>query len=90
MKKNGLLNPEDQMLEEDHTGHVLRHSFGTDNFYKFSEEANVRIDDVTTTSSIYLAVARLMGHSADARSAPQTTKRYIRSCHIMLKFQRAA
>tara|TARA_R110001599_G_scaffold310115_1_gene517220 strand:- start:18029 stop:19267 length:1239 start_codon:yes stop_codon:yes gene_type:complete len=90
MQKNGLLKPEDQMLEVDHTGHVLRHSFGTDKFYNFSEEANIRIDDVTTTSAVYLAVARLMGHSTDGRSAPQTTKRYIRSCHIMLQFQGAA
>jgi integrase len=87
MQKNHLLDPEDQRLEEDHTGHVLRHSFGTDKFYKFSEEQNIRIDDVTTTSSVYLAVASLMGHSANDRSAPQTTKRYIRSCHIMLQFQ---
>lgn len=88
MQKNGLLDPEDQRLDADHTGHVLRHSFGTDKFYKFSEEANIRIDDVTTTSSVYLAVASLMGHSANDRSAPQTTKRYIRGCHIMLQFQR--
>ena len=87
LQKAGLLNADDQKLEEDHTGHVLRHSFGTDKFYKFSEESNIRIDDVTTTSSVYLAVARLMGHSADGRSAPQTTKRYIRSCHIMQQFQ---
>lgn len=87
MQKNGLLDPEDQRLEEDHTGHVLRHSFGTDKFYKFSEEKNIRIDDVTTTSSVYLAVASLMGHSANDRSAPQTTKLYIRSCHILLQFQ---
>ena len=90
MQKNGLLDPEDQRLEEDHTGHVLRHSFGTDKFYKFSEEQNIRIDDVTTTSSVYLAVASLMGHSANDRSAPQTTKRYIRSCHILLQFQGVA
>lgn len=90
MQKNGLLDPEDQRLEEDHTGHVLRHSFGTDKFYKFSEEKNIRIDDVTTTSSVYLAVASLMGHSANDRSAPQTTKRYIRSCHLMLQFQGVA
>lgn len=90
MQKNGLLDPEDQRLEEDHTGHVLRHSFGTDKFYTFSEKENIRIDDVTTTSTVYLAVARLMGHSANDRSAPQTTKRYIRSCHIMLQFERVA
>lgn len=90
MQKDGLLDPEDQRLEEDHTAHVFRHSFGTDKFYKFSEEANIRIDDVTTTSSVYLAVASLMGHSANDRSAPQTTKRYIRSCHIMLQFQGVA
>jgi integrase len=90
LQKSGLLNHDEQMLEEDHTGHVLRHSYGTDKFYNFAEEANIRIDDVTTTSSVYLAVARLLGHNTDGRSAPQTTKRYIRSCHIMLQFQAVA
>ena len=89
MQKKSLLNPEDQRLEHDHTGHVLRHSFGTDKFYQFAEDANIRIDDVTTTSGVYLAVAVFLGHSVNDRSAPQTTKQYIRSCHIMLQFQRA-
>ncbi len=89
MQRNGKLDPDDQMLEEDHTAHILRHSFGTDKFYKFSEDANIRIDDVTTTSHIYLAVASLMGHSTNDRSAPQTTKLYIRSCHILSQFQGA-
>ena len=30
MQNNGLFDPEDQMLAEDHTAHVLRHSFRTD------------------------------------------------------------
>jgi integrase len=86
-QRDGGLDPEGQMLETDHTHHVLRHSFATDKFYDYAQEKNIRIDDVTTTSQIYLSVAALMGHSVNDRSAPQTTKRYIRSCHIMLQFQ---
>ncbi len=86
-QKNGLSDPEGQMLEKDHTHHVLRHSFGTDKFYEYSQEKNTRIDDVTTTSQVYLAVAKLMGHSTNDQSAPQTTKRYIRSCHILQQFE---
>jgi integrase len=90
MGLNGELDAKEQMLEKDHVGHTLRHSFGTDKFYEFAQEKNIRIDDVTTTSTVYLAVASLMGHTINERSAPQTTKRYIRSCHIMLQFQKAA
>jgi integrase len=71
-----------QALEEDHTYHVLRHSFGTDLFYNICREKNIRIDDVTTTSGPYLYVAKRLGHSTVGKNAPSTTKEYIRSCHI--------
>lgn len=89
LQLDGDCDPDGQMLEKDHTHHVLRHSFGTDRFYEYALEQNIRIDDVTTTSQVYLAVAALMGHSQTDRSASQTTKRYIRSCHIMSQFQRS-
>ena len=77
---------EGQKLEIDHTHHVLRHSFGTDKFYTLSEENNMAVDDVTTTSQVFLTVAALMGHNASSKSAPSTTRRYIRSCHIKTAF----
>ncbi len=83
----GLLDPDGQQLEEGHTHHTLRHSFGTDKFYDFAEEKGIAIDDVTTTSSVYLVVAALMGHTTSDGSAPQTTKKYIRSCHIKKQFE---
>ncbi len=79
---SGALPENGQMLEDDHTGHVLRHSFGTDKFYDACKENSVKIDSVTPTSAVYLLVARLMGHNAKDGSAPETTKTYIRSCHI--------
>lgn len=83
---NNELPPLGQALEEDHTHHVLRHSFGTDKFYDACKEHNVQIDDVTTTSAIYLLIAALMGHNAAGNKAPQTTKTYIRSAHIKEAF----
>lgn len=82
----GLLPGEGQQLEASHTYHVLRHSFGTDKFYEYAQENNVRVDDVTPTSQVYLTVAALMGHSAKDRSAPRTTSTYIRSCNIKKQF----
>lgn len=79
---SGALPEIGQMLEDDHTGHTLRHSFGTDKFYDTCKENRVKIDSVTPTSAVYLLVARLMGHSAKDGRAPETTKTYIRSCHI--------
>jgi len=82
----GLLPREGQQLELDHTHHILRHSFGTDKFYEYSEQNNMRVDDVTPTSQPYLTVAALLGHSANDNSAPKTTSSYIRSCHIKLRY----
>lgn len=86
LQERGLLPQEGQMLEPDHTHHILRHSFGTDRFYKYAEQKNMRVDDVTPTSQVYLTVAKLMGHSANDGSAPKTTSTYIRSCHIKEQF----
>ncbi|MFT7292868.1 MAG: integrase [Pseudohongiellaceae bacterium] len=83
----GLLPHDGQRLEAGHTGHVLRHSFGTDKFYQFAEQYDIAIDDVVPTSLIYLTVARLMGHNAADRSAPMTTRIYIRSCHVKKQFE---
>lgn len=79
---NNQLPPQGQALEEDHTHHVLRHSFGTDKFYDACKQYRVQIDDVTPTSGVYLHVAALMGHNAVGDKAPVTTKTYIRSAQI--------
>lgn len=86
LQRSGALPGHMQMLEDDHTGHVLRHSFGTDKFYDACKENRVKIDSVTPTSAVYLLVAKLMGHNAKDGKAPETTKTYIRSCHIKEAF----
>lgn len=86
LQRSGALPEEGQMLEEDHTGHILRHSFGTDKFYDACKEYRVKIDSVSPTSPVYLLVAKLMGHNAKDNKAPETTKGYIRSCHIKEAF----
>lgn len=86
LQRSGALPEHAQMLEDDHTGHTLRHSFGTDKFYDACKEYRAKIDSVTPTSPIYLLVARLMGHNAKDGNAPETTKTYIRSCHIKEAF----
>lgn len=86
-QENGELGEHEQALENDHTYHCLRHSFGTDLFYDLAEEGQVMVDNVTTTSQIYLTVAAVLGHSAAGRHAPKTTKNYIRSCNIKKQFE---
>ncbi len=86
LQRSGALPDEGQMLEDDHTHHILRHSFGTDKFYDACKECRVKIDSVTSTSPVYLLVAKLMGHNAKDNKAPETTKVYIRSCHIKEAF----
>lgn len=86
LQRSGALPEEGQMLEDDHTGHILRHSFGTDKFYDACKEHRVKIDSVTPTSAVYLLVAKLMGHNAKDGKAPESTKTYIRSCHIKEAF----
>ncbi|ABM02023.1 phage integrase family protein [Psychromonas ingrahamii 37] len=87
IQEKGLLPAYGQLLEKGHTHHILRHSFATDKFYFFSKQWNIAIDNVTTTSQVYLAVAALLGHSGSSKSAPTTTKNYIRSCHIKESFE---
>jgi len=77
----GALYLHEQEVESDHTYHCLRHSFGTDLFYDLAEENRILVDDVTTTSQVYLTVAATLGHSVTGRFAPETTKKYIRSCN---------
>tara|TARA_B110000211_G_scaffold55661_1_gene61938 strand:+ start:137 stop:1378 length:1242 start_codon:yes stop_codon:yes gene_type:complete len=87
MQGNGEVGQFGQMLEVDHTHHILRHSFGTDKFHELCQKNRIAIDDVTPTSQVYLAVASLMGHSAKDKKAPKTTKTYIRSCQIKEMFE---
>jgi integrase len=88
LQASGKTNPNGQKLEEDHVHHTLRHSRGTDFFHDQCKKFRIAIDDVTTTSQVYLATAELLGHSAGDKSAPQTTRRYIRSCHIKEMFEK--
>lgn len=62
-----------QMLEVDHTYHCLRHSFATDKFVQFCNEDRTPIEEASSDSRAFLRVARLMGHSLNAK----TTARYI-------------
>ena len=73
---------ESQKLEEGHSYHDLRHTFGTNLFYAMCKNKAVRFDDVTPTSSIYLYVAKRMGHSINSRNSNISTKSYIRSAHV--------
>ena len=84
-QQEGLLPDYMDRLEEKHSYHILRHSFGTDTFYDAAKESGLRVDDVSPTSQPYLLTAALLGHEASGMGAPQTTKDYIRSCH--LKFE---
>lgn len=62
-----------QMLETDHTYHCLRHSFATDKFVQFCIEDGTLVDEASSDSRAFLRVARLMGHSVNAK----TTANYI-------------
>ena len=86
-QRDGQLPFEGQLLEKNHTHHILRHSFGTDKFYEYAQKNGILFDDVSPTSQPYLTVAALLGHSASHRSAPTTTASYIRSCHIKERFE---
>lgn len=87
LKQNqGLLADYIDVLEEKHSYHILRHSFGTDTFYDAVQSNGMRVDDVTPTSQPYLVTAALLGHEASSRGAPATTKDYIRSCHLKMTF----
>lgn len=87
MQNRGELSLEGQMLETDHTHHILRHSFGTDKFYTLAKNNNMAVDDVTTTSQVFITVAALLGHTVDGTSGNFTTQKYIRSCNIKESFE---
>lgn len=87
LQKLGLLPDDGQCLEMGHTHHILRHSFGTDKFYTLAKDNNMAVDDVTTTSQVYLTVAALMGHTAGGKWAINTTRLYIRSSYIKESFE---
>lgn len=72
-QNNGKEEADIQQLETDHTYHCLRHSFATDKFEEFCDEDNTSIIDASPDSRAFLRVARLMGHSLNAK----TTARYI-------------
>jgi len=84
----GKTDPNGQKLDVEHSHHTLRHSYGTDFFYDMCNVKNIAIDDVTPTSQIFLATAKIMGHSAKGKGAPETTKAYIRSCYIKDSFDK--
>lgn len=74
-----------QALEDEHTFHVLRHSFGTDTFHRLAIEDGLDVDNITPTSRAYLATAELLGHESRGKAVPETTAMYIRLCHIKMQ-----
>ncbi|RDV23995.1 site-specific integrase [Alteromonas aestuariivivens] len=70
---NGSEAADIQMLEAGHTYHCLRHSFATDKFVQFCNEDGTPIEEASSDSRAFLRVARLMGHSLNAK----TTASYI-------------
>ena len=77
-QKKGLIQPGIQIVDEEQSYHLLRHSAGTDCFYDLCERNNIQVDDVTTHSAVMLEVAKLLGHALTGRYGPETTKLYIR------------
>lgn len=77
-----LFPNEMDVLDTEHSYHILRHSFGTDVFHDAVKENGLALDSVTVDSLPYLITARLLGHSTkDKRHASSTTKTYIHTCH---------
>lgn len=72
-QSNGKEAADIQQLETGHTYHCLRHSFATDKFEQFCNEDNTSIIEASSDSRAFLRVARLLGHSLNAK----TTARYI-------------
>jgi hypothetical protein len=82
IQKNGkLLDSNLQLIEQDHRYHILRHSAGTDELHELADEQNIFIDDITTTSSPMIEVARMLGHSLKGIHGPQITSTYIHRIH---------
>ena len=78
-QKEGLLPTYLHLLDEKHTYHILRHSYGTDKFHDAVEEDGLELENVTHLSRPYLLVAELLGHETQGKDAPTTTRKYIRS-----------
>lgn len=85
----GLLPQNMELLEEEQSSHILRHSFGTDKFHQIIEERGLILDNVTHMDLPYLRVAELLGHSVTGDKAPTTTRRYIRSVKLKLNQRQA-
>ncbi|MCF2950379.1 hypothetical protein L0668_19880 [Paraglaciecola aquimarina] len=75
----GLLPDYLHLLEEKHTYHILRHSFGTDKFHDAVDEDGLDLENITHMCRPYLLVAELLGHETEGLGAPTTTRKYIRS-----------
>ena len=84
-----VLDKNGQKMHEDHTYHVLRHSFGTDLFFREAGGLEF-VDAITTTHPVFLEVARRMGHSVSERFGAKITASYIRSCHIKSSLENAS
>lgn len=80
IKENPEVYDDIQEIHDDHSYHVLRHSFGTDLFYNMCHGQNKSFESITTTSAVYIETARRMGHKVDSNGASQVTKGYIHSC----------
>jgi len=72
-------NSMDYKIHEDHTYHILRHSFGTDKFYEFSKDVGCDINAMTPNSAVMIQVAELMGHVLIGKYGLKTTAGYIHS-----------
>tara|TARA_R110001583_G_scaffold25613_4_gene92648 strand:- start:96 stop:1346 length:1251 start_codon:yes stop_codon:yes gene_type:complete len=67
-------------IHNDHSFHVLRHSFGTDKFYQMAKDTGVAIDAINSSSAVMLEVAELLGHSLEGKDKGlKVTRDYIRS-----------
>lgn len=77
VQREGILYQHCQPLEEEHTYHILRHSFATDLLHDLTKG---NYETVTVRSTEYLEVAQRLGHSIMGRNAGETAKRYMRSC----------
>jgi len=78
-QQQGLLPDYLHLLEDNHTYHILRHSYGTDKFYDAVEDDALELESITHMCRPYLLVAELLGHETDGKDAPKTTRTYIRS-----------
>ncbi|MFY8297583.1 tyrosine-type recombinase/integrase [Pseudoalteromonas sp. SS15] len=77
----GLLPEYFDILEDEHTYHCLRHSFGTDKFYDACIKNGLNFETVSYTHQPYRLVAELLGHTSEKPDVQsQTTSMYIHFC----------